>query len=363
VRPSLSLEGTAGVCGVCGDSGFPGDDDEEKAVDGTIPGALERFRLDVDGELAVGNNSDEDIESARAVCESCIFRNFDSGAILLDSVGGAPKLFRLVFCPSASIDMKSRIWRSSSYELAPAAVYRPDPGAAMEDVQLACPLLLSSSALFTLAADDIRGRREPKLLAIRVMGCGIGELLEIGIGAWPVDASPGAAIGVDWAGLNGEGDVALMLGRVLWTWAPPGVLIRPSDDGWYAGSEVAGDAERDGDLNGWNDIEPLRLTDGISVPLKDALDPWTDRKPVEGRSAGEPPEATLSIGVPRSAIGLAADGLIVWWYDDTLPFAGTYSSRWGKVDTVVGMDSCSTPRAVARLSGWEAVRWCDEGRK
>lgn len=73
VRFSLSLEGTAGVCGVCGDSGFPGDDEEEKVVEGTIPGTLERLRLDVDGDPGVGNNSDEDRESARALCESFIF--------------------------------------------------------------------------------------------------------------------------------------------------------------------------------------------------------------------------------------------------------------------------------------------------
>jgi hypothetical protein len=107
------------VWGVCGERGFPGDEDWEKAVDGTIPGTLLRFRLDVDGEELEGCSSrDEDMESASALWESLIFWNLDKGllmTLLLDSPPPLPpKLFRLFFCPSANIDMKSRIWMSSS---------------------------------------------------------------------------------------------------------------------------------------------------------------------------------------------------------------------------------------------------------
>ena len=69
MEPSLSLEGTAGVCGVWGEIGFPGDEEEEN-VDGTIPGLLNPL-VDAVGDCGCKSKED-DIESASAECDSRI---------------------------------------------------------------------------------------------------------------------------------------------------------------------------------------------------------------------------------------------------------------------------------------------------
>ena len=70
---ALNLDGIAGVCGVWGEMGFPGEEDAEVDVPGTMGGTLDNWRLDEVDERC--RSRDDDIESESAAFESLIFWN------------------------------------------------------------------------------------------------------------------------------------------------------------------------------------------------------------------------------------------------------------------------------------------------
>lgn len=161
----LKRDRMAGVCGVCGEIGFPGDEAVEIDVPATIGGTPDSCLLeDVDERCRC---IDDDIESERAAFESRMrwkraraadvavgFRGLASAEAELD-------WFIKSFCKS-SIFKNSDIFSSSACidsALVPvASASRPEPGWTFDDVALAFPLELSSSALF-VPPEDGRPRR------------------------------------------------------------------------------------------------------------------------------------------------------------------------------------------------------------
>ena len=211
-------------------------------------------------------------------------------------------------------------------------------------------------------------------------------VVAMGMGVWTAVASPDG-ITVECADLYEDGDEAAtaMLARGLLPLGgarSPGVPTLPSDWAWNTWSEMAGDEDREGDLKGWKDMEPRRLTGGgTSVLLNDDLDPWMERMPppVWGRSPGELFEDDLpamsAAAARRADNGLAPTAgpvvvvvVVAWWKDDKLVWmcVGRKSGRCGGMAAADGKDPWSAPRAAAaeaRLTGCEDVRWWRDGRK
>jgi hypothetical protein len=154
----------------------------------------------------------------------------------------------------SSILRKSEMFSSSSWtepELPPpTSANRPEPGCA-EDVALPLPLLVWSSSVLFVPPEDNRARLWLKLLLYLVMGAGFGEL-EVD----EVTAFSGSLVPCLRAGLGGftGGGMPLASFREART----GALGKEVRGEPANGEIIAGDADKDGVLNGWNDMEGRR---------------------------------------------------------------------------------------------------------
>ena len=254
---ALSLEGIAGVCGVCGDSGFPGEDDVDTDVGGIIGGTLESCRLDEPDEPPARNRREDDIESDNSLFESRMRWKRVSAAVVLRveaSVAAASDGVRRSFLRS-SILRKSEMFSSSSWtepELAPpTSANRPEPGCAADDVALPLPLLVWSSSVFVVPPEDNRARLWLKLLLYLVIGVGFGELEPEEATAFSGTFEP-----FFWAGLGGlaSGGMPLASFKEASTGNLPKDVLGELANGEF----MAGEADKDGVLNGWKDIDGRR---------------------------------------------------------------------------------------------------------
>jgi hypothetical protein len=240
---------------VCGESGFPGEDEVDNDVGGIIGGTLESCRLDEPDEPPARNRREEDMESDNSLFVSRIRWKRVSAAVALRveaSVEAASEGVRRSFLRS-SILRKSEMFSSSSWtepELpAPTSANRPEPGCA-EDVALPLPLLVWSSSVLFVPPEDNRPRLWLKLLLYLVIGAGFGELE-----AEEATAFSGILGACFRAGLDGVADgMPLASFREARTGAlPREVRGEPAN-----GDVTAGEADKDGVLNGWKDMEGRR---------------------------------------------------------------------------------------------------------
>jgi hypothetical protein len=253
---ALSREGIAGVWGVCGESGFPGEDEVDTDVGGIIGGTLESCRLDEPDEPPARNKREEDIESDNSLFESRMRWKRVSAAVVLRveaSVEAASEGVRRSFFRS-SILRKSEMFSSSSWtepELPPpTSASRPEPGCA-EDVALPLPLLVWSSSVLVVPPEDNRPRRWLKLLLYLVMGAGFGELE-----AEEVTALSGSFAPCFGAVPEGYTDGAMPLAS--FREARTGALAKEVRGEPAKGDIIAGEADKDGVLNGWKDMDGRR---------------------------------------------------------------------------------------------------------
>lgn len=133
---------------------------------------------------------------------------------------------------------------------APASANRPEPGCA-EDVALPLPLLVWSSSVLFVPPDDNRARLWLKLLLYRVMGAGFGEL----------EAEEGTAFSGSFApcfGAGLEGFTGGGMPLASFREARTGALAKEVRGEPANGDIIAGEAEKDGVLNGWKDMEGRR---------------------------------------------------------------------------------------------------------
>jgi hypothetical protein len=319
---ALNLDGIAGVCGVWGEMGFPGEEDVDVDVPATIGGTLDNCRLDEVEER--WRSRDDDIDSESAAFESLIFWNLERAApgrlaeaSALAASLGASKLFKF-FCLSSSFkksDMSSSsVWTEPELPPCPPSMSIPEPGWAVEDARLPLPLLLLSSSVLLVPPDDNLALLCVKLLLYLLIGAAFGD--------------PDAEDAIAFSGgtgepLENEGDCCPIDVRPRACVAILGGGNRPTEFRGEEGawSVVAGDAESEGALKGWNDTEGRRWGRAPSLGLVGALAPCAVRVlgrtfrggEVEGES--EP----SSLAARRAESGLELVGGATWWKVERLP--------------------------------------------
>jgi hypothetical protein len=315
---ALSRDGMAGVCGVWGEMGLPGDEDVEAEVAATIGGTLESCLLE---ELEERCN-DMDIESDRAAFESRILwnrlraaavRRLDASAA--EASAGVKRSF---FCSSILINSEmfwSSSWTDAVFPTAVASAIRPDPGWFADEAALVLPLLPWSSSTFGAPPEESRARRWLKLLLYLVIGAGLGELDAEDVIA--ISAVFGTPFLVALAGTAGGG-------MPLASFRTPSTGARPTEGRGEleTGGANDGEADNDGVLNGWNEIEPLRPIPALpSTPRSEEREFRFDRWPGIGRRGGK----AVGESEPRSwafrnaVMGLVPEAAPIWWKVERLP--------------------------------------------
>lgn len=133
---------------------------------------------------------------------------------------------------------------------APASASRPEPGW-VEDVALPLPLLVWSSSVLFAPPEDNLARRWLKLLLYLVIGAGFGELDADDVIAF--SGNLGACLCAGLEGVAGGG-----IPRASFKVARTGARPREVRGEPANGDVIAGEADNEGVLNGWKDMEGRR---------------------------------------------------------------------------------------------------------
>jgi hypothetical protein len=219
----------------------------------------------------------------------------------------------------SSILGKSEMFSSSSWtepELPPpTSASRLEPGCAADDVALPLPLLFWSSSVFVVPPEDNRARLWLKLLLYLVIEAGFGELEAEEATAFSGNFGPSF-----WAGLEEVAAGGMPLAS--FKEARTGTLLREVRGELANGEVIAGEADNDGVLNGWKDMEGRRpLPATPSIGRSDGRELCEDRCSVAGRVEGDDVgmSENRSLAFRRAEIGLEPAAGPTWWNVERLP--------------------------------------------
>ena len=284
-------------------------------------GTLESCRLDEPDEPPARSRREEEMESDNSLLESRIRWKRVSAAVVLRveaSVEAASEGVRRSFFRS-SILRKSEIFSSSSCtepELPPpASAKRLEPGCAADDVALPLPLLVWSSSVFVVPPEDNRARLWLKLLLYLVIGAGFGELEAEEATAFSGNFGPCFRARLEEVAGGGMPLASFKEART-------GALPREGRGELAKGDVMAGEADKDGVLNGWKEMDGRRPGPVTpSVVRSGGREPGGDRCNGAGRVEGDDVGVSenRSLAFRRAEIGLEPAAGPTWWKVERLP--------------------------------------------